>query len=451
MSASRPLARTWATLAAGVTAATLVVSGPAAQAATIDQKPVSQGASWLTGQLTKNLVHNEQYQFDDIGLSIDVALGLHAAHKKPEVSAAITRAVARNVAFYVGDGDQGIYAGATAKAAWLAQVHGKDPRAFGGLDLVSQLEGRVASAAPITGRIEDAYDPTSASGGDYANVIGQAYAAEVLALADSPKAAPVASFLLEQQCSAGYFRLGFTADKTAKDQSCDGAPKRQRAADTDATAIAVLALRNVPGAPAEQATKKAVAWLTGVQAPNGSFGGGTSTKDANTNSTGLAGWALTSAGALGAATKAAVWVRNLQVAVNPCAKKLAKQGGAIAYDQDAYGTAQGFGIKKKDQDQWRRASAQALPVLTLAPAATGTLTARAPGSVASGAKLRISLTGVAPGQRVCVVEGASSYEFFSGRKATSQVTFVVASDPGARTFHVWAGNQRRDVTVRVTG
>ena len=446
----RPPVRACAAAAAAALITGLVV--PPAQAATIDQKPVSQGASWLTGQLTKNLVHNEQYQFDDIGLSIDVALGLHTAHKKPKVSAAITRAVAKNVAFYVSDGDQAIYAGATAKAAWLAQVHGKDPRAFGGLDLISQLEDRVATVAPITGRIEDAYDPTSEFGGDFANVIGQAYAAEVLALADSPKAASVASFLLDQQCSAGYFRLGFTTDKTAADQSCDGAPKKQRTADTDATALAVLALLNVPGAPAQRATKKAVAWLTDVQAANGSFGGGTSTKDANANSTGLAGWALIGAGALGAATRAAVWVRNLQVsAPNPCSNRLAKQTGAIAYDQDAYGTAQGFGIKKKDQDQWRRASAQALPVLTLTPAATDAFTARAPHSVASGAKLRISLTGVAPGQRVCVVEGASSYEFLSGPKATSQVTFAVASDPGARTFHVWVGSRRRDVTVRVTG
>ena len=58
---------------------------------------------------------------------------------------------------------------------------------------------------------------------------------------------------------------------------------------------------------------------------------------------------------------------------------------------------------------------------------------------------------MAPGQRVCVVEGASSYEFLSGPKATTAVKFVVASDPGARTFQVWVGSKRRDVTVRVTG
>jgi hypothetical protein len=441
----------WAAVAAAALLAGLA-SAPAGAAPAPDPKPVAQGAGWLSSQLTKNLVHNEQFQFDDIGLSIDVALGLDASGKKASVVKAVTKAVAENVAFYVGDGDQGIYAGATAKAAVLAETQGKNPRSFGGLDLVTQLEGRVASAAPIAGRLQDAYDPTSQFGGDYANVIGQAYAAQALSGAKSPQAAPVVRFLLQQQCSDGFFRLGFTADKTAADQSCDGAAKAARTPDTDATAIAVLALQHVKGAKAKGAVKKAVAWLVDVQGADGSFGGGKSTKDANANSTGLAGWALGATGATKPAVRAAVWVRNLQVsAPNPCANRLAKQTGAIAYDEDTYGTAQGFGIKKKDQDQWRRASAQALPVLQWAPRAAGAFTASAPRAVQQGKPLRITLTGVAPGQRVCVSEGASSYEFFSGAKAIGQVTFAVASDPGVRTFGVWLGSAKRDVTVRVTG
>ena len=226
----------------------------------------------------------------------------------------MTKAVSKNVAFYVGDGDQGIYAGATAKAAVLAEAQGKNPRAFGGVDLVAQLEGRVATAAPIAGRIQDAYDPTSEFGGDFANVIGQAYAAQALSDAKSAAAAPVARFLLEQQCSDGFFRLSFTGDKAAADQSCDGAAKAERTPDTDATAIAVLALQHVKGAKAKGAVKKAVAWLVDVQGADGSFGGGKSTKDANANSTGLAGWALGATGATEPAARAAAWVRNLQVA-----------------------------------------------------------------------------------------------------------------------------------------
>lgn len=446
MSVSRPLM--------GLVAAATVVSmvaAPATAARVADPKPVAQGAGWLSSQLTDGLVYNEQFKFDDVGLSVDVALGLDAAGKKAAVAKAITKAVAKNVAFYVGDGDQGIYAGPTAKAALLAEVQGKDPRSFGGLDLVSQLEGRVATTAPIAGRLQDAYDPTSEFGGDFANVIGQAYAARVLATEGSSTAASAARFLLQQQCSDGYFRLTFTADKTAADQSCDGAPKAQRAADTDATAIAVLALQHVKGAAAKKAVKKAIAWLVDAQGADGSFGGGRSTKDANANSTGLAGWALGATGAVKQAVRAATWVRNLQVPTTPCANGLSKQTGAIAYDGEAYSDGTIFGIKKKDQDQWRRASAQALPVLRWAPRADGPVTASAPRSVALGAKLRIAVSGVAPGQRVCVVERPRMFEFDAGVKAISRVSILVIGDPGPRTFHVWVGNVRRDVTVRVTG
>ncbi|MEO6509642.1 MAG: hypothetical protein ABIO16_01540 [Nocardioides sp.] len=435
-----------------VAAATLVslVAPPASAAPSYDGKPVAQGAGWLSGQLTKDLVHNEQFQFDDIGLSIDFALGLDAAGKKATVAKSITKAVTKNVAFYVGDGDQGIYAGPTAKAAVLARSQGKNPRSFGGVDLVKQLEGRVAATASIAGRIQDAYDPTSEFGGDFANVIGQAYAAQALSDAKSAMAGSVASFLLEQQCSDGYFRLGFTKDKTAADQSCDGAPKSQRTADTDATAIVVLALQHLKGAAAKKAVKTATAWLIGVQAANGSFGGGKSTRDANSNSTGLAGWALGATGATEPAARAAAWVRNLQVAANPCANQLATSAGAIAYDDTAYGNAQGLGIKKRDQDQWRRASAQALPVLQWAPRAAGDLSASSAHSVRSGEQFRINVAGVAPGQRVCVSSGASTYEFESGKKATTHVSFAVDGS-GAHTYQVWVGNQHRDVTVRVLG
>jgi hypothetical protein len=440
MSVSRPLL--------GLVAAATVVSlvtPPASAAPSYDGKPVAQGAGWLSSQLTKNLVHNEQFQFDDIGLSIDVAFALDASGKKDSKVKAITKAVAKNVAFYVGDGDQSFYANATAKAALLAETQGKNPRAFGGIDLVSQLEGRVATTAPIAGRLQDQSDF-----GDFANVLGQAYAAQVLAAEKSPQASAVTKFLLQQQCSDGYFRLNFTKDKTAAHQSCDGAPKPQRSADTDATAIALLALQHVKGAAAKKAVIKAGQWLVEVQGRDGSFGGGKSTKDANANSTGLAGWALAAFGATEPASLAAGWVRNLEVAANPCAGKLAGDVGAIAYDATAYAAAQGAGIKKKTQDQWRRASAQALPVLQWALPAAGDLGASAARTVRSGDSFRINVTGVAPGQRVCVSSGASTYEFESGKKATTHVSFAVDGS-GVRTYQVWVGNQHRDVTVRVLG
>ncbi len=447
-----PIARILATLVATATAATLVSAAPAVAAPTFDPGPRHDGAAWLTGELTDGVIHNEQYGFDDFGLSIDVALGLDAAGQKPKVVNAIVRALAKNVDTYTTSGTS-IYAGATAKALLLAAEQGKNPRSFGGVDLVTRLEGRVATAAPITGRIQDAFDPADPYGGDYANVIGQAFAAGGLSLAKSPKARSVVRFLIEQQCSKGYFRLGFTFDKTAADQSCDGAPRAERTADTDATAFALLALTEVKQTAATKgAAKRAVAWLEGKQRADGSFGGGTATEASNANSTGLAGWALAAWGVLKPATRAGIWVRGLQVqSANPCAGKLNGETGAIAYDAEAYAKGQTSGIGKKDSDQWRRASAQALPVLRVVPRATGVFTATAPRTAALGDFFRVRLTGVAPGQAVCLVEGGAATALPSGRHGRTSIKLVVRQRTGLHHYQVWLGSTRRDVTVRITG
>ena len=448
MRITRPLA----VVAAVTAAATMLTAAPAIAAPSYDPQPVTSGAAWLSGQVTDGLVHNEQYDFDDVGLSIDVALGLDASGQQPTVVKAITKAVAKNVAFYTSFAPN-VYAGATAKAAVLALSQDKDPHAFGGVDLVTQLEARVATAAPIAGRIEDAYDPNDEFGGDYANVIGQTYAAQALSLTGSAKAASATAFLLQQQCDKGYFRQYFTTDKTRADQSCQGAPRAERGASTDATALAVVALQDVKGAKAKAAVTKAVAWLEDTQLGSGAFTDtGKASGTVNSNSTGLAGYAMGVTGGPRQAAKAAAWVRGLQVpGDNPCAGKLKGETGAIAYDDAAYGTAQGFGIKKKTSDQWRRASAQALTVLQWAPMAEGAFGASAPRTVHIGDVLRVEVTGVAPGQRVCVSGGGRVYEYPARRQATTHVAFAVPGGTGVRTYQVWIGSKHDDVTVRVLG
>ena len=451
MGKSRALSIVVATAAA--TLVTGMTSAPAGAASTYDPAPAKSGADWLSDQVTDGLVHNEQYDFDDVGLSIDVALGLDAAGKKPTVVKAITKAVAKNVAFYTAFAPS-VYAGPTAKAAVLALSQDKNPHAFGGVDLVAQLEARVATAAPITGRIEDAFDPTDEFGGDYANVIGQAYAAQALSLVGSAKATSATAFLLAQQCDKGYFRQYFTADKTRTDQSCQGAPRAERGASTDATALAVLALQDVKGSKAKAAVKRAVEWLISRQQRNGGFTDTGKVAPYNTNSTGLAGWALGEAGATKQAEHAAGAVRALQSeGTNPCTGKAGDAVGAIAFDLDAWDAAGNKGITTKTSDQWRRATAQALPVLRWAPRAevkefTATAPATAPARVvlqdqadrhgSRAARLRdrrrqgrVRLRGARPGPP------RRRRHLRSTRRHHAHL-------------HVWLGSQHRDVAVRVT-
>lgn len=335
------------TLAVGVTV------GAAAPANAGD--PVDQTERWLAKQLTGGVVHNDQFDFDDYGLSIDVGFALQELGRTKNAKS-VRKAIAKNVDSYTTGADFGsgdIYANATAKAAAFAQATGADPRDFGGVDLVARLSKRVAGKAPIAGRIRDR------GASDFANVIGQAYAVQALTEAGAKKAGKATRFLLAQQCKRGYFRLGFTEDKTAADQTCDGGKRKTTSApDTDVTALAVLALLEdpTPTKRVRSAVSRALGWLVKTQATNGSFGGGPSTDAANANSTGLAASALGAAGSCDKANKAAKWLRKLTVS------GVSGENGAIAYDKAAKAGAKD-GISVEERDQFIRSTAQAAPAL----------------------------------------------------------------------------------------
>ncbi len=352
----RMLLRTTTALVAG---ALVVSTATMAHAA-----PDDRSGRWLAGQLTDGLIHNDNYGgFDDYGLTADTAFALAAIGGNRSAVRDIRRALAPRVDSWTTGADfdsSDVYAGSTAKAVVLAQTTGADPRAFGGVNLVRRLNSRVSGAEPTVGRIED-----RTAGDDYSNVIGQLFAAQGLANAKSAKSGKVVRFLLQQQCSQGYFRLNFAA-KEAVDQSCDaGDPAGASSPDTDVTALAVLSLVELPrqSRAVRSAVKDATRWLKRHQKKNGSFGGGTATEASNANSTGLAGWALGEVGACRKAAESARWVKKLQVRGDVKGTPLAGEKGAIAYDRAAQRTAQSDGITSESRDQWRRATAQAAPVL----------------------------------------------------------------------------------------
>lgn len=333
-------------------------------AAPAEAAPDDRAARWLETQLNADhLIYNKQYDVTDYGLTADVGIALDYVGGQRATVSAVASALADNVDSWTTGADFGsddVYAGSVAKAVVLAQTAERDPRRFGGVNLVKRLHARVSDTAPYVGRIED-----KSEFGDFANTLGQSFAAVGLADAGSPKAGPVLRFLLKQQCSKGYFRLNF-ADKSEQRQSCDAGTAEQSAPDTDATAFVVVVLEALPnqGKRVRSAVDNAIDWLVRRQREDGSFGGGRGTKGSNTNSTGLAAWALGESGACRAAVKAAGWVRGLQVTGQVANTPLAGEKGAIAYDRAAMEAAEADGITRATRDQWRRASAQAAPGLT---------------------------------------------------------------------------------------
>jgi len=413
-----------------------------AGAVTLDDRPVTIGAAWLEGQLTSGVLHNDQYDFDDYGLTIDAGLSLSAVTGHDTTVGSISDAIAAHIGDYIAYPGHTL-AGSIAKAAAFAIAAGDDPTSYGGENLVTDLEARVAGSDPIKGRIQDAYTPGPFES-DFANVIGQAFAARVLSEESSTKAADVVSFLLDQQCSDGYFRLYFNPDAAGTDQTCDGGATGESSPDTDATALTLLQLEAIntdtPSQAVSDAIDAAELWLLDTQHADGSFGGGASTEAANTNSTGLAGWAIGELGDDTAATSAAVWVRSHQAdEATACADGLSSETGALGYDDAAVAAGRADGITTATQDQWRRATAPTLPVLRWAPAASSALAVTGPtGYLEAGTSATYQVSGAAPGAQVCL----------SGAGAPRH---LVASADGSTSAKVTmpAGTADRVVTASV--
>lgn len=340
-----------AVLATGAVIATTLTAP--AQAA-----PTDRGTDWLAGQLTDGVVYNDQYDFEDLGLTVDVGLAFKDLGGHGPDLRTVRRAMSERVDAYTRFDSPDIYANATAKLLAFAQRTGKQDKVFGGVNLARRLNKRVVGHGRSAGRIAD-----KTTFADSANTIGQAFAVKALATAGSRKAGRAKQFLMKQQCDAGWFRLYF-ADADARQQKCG----QGDSADTDATAFAVMGLRSLPRAHRGKAVRGAIQqglrWLVRSQKNNGGHVGGPPQDVVNANSSGLAAQALGDAGRCRPAQKAARWVRALQVDGDAAGTSLAGERGAIAYDQAAYDSAETDGITVESRDQWRRTSAQAVSGLT---------------------------------------------------------------------------------------
>lgn len=422
-------------LAAVALAATTLTLPSSASAATTD--PTQRADDWIAAELTDGLAVG-QYGAD-VGLSVDAGLALDATGRA-DTAAAIGNAIGSRLVTsedvpygYVSSDEYdfnppydfvqvGHYANATAKAAAFTQRIERNPAtAYPAVDLVDQLETLTDDA---TGVIAD-----DSSFGNYANTIGQAFAAEALTVADSPEARAATDALLAQQCPAGYFRFDLAATACAADEA---------APSPDTTGLAVLSL--VESGDTSEAVTNAIAdataWLESVQRPDGSLEGDASAPGSNANSTGLAAWALGSTGHDAAATRAAAWVRSLQVAdAGACASQAPT--GAIAYNPADLTEARSAGIAANPtvRDKWRRSSFQAAPALMWAPAATTPLAISTPATAVEKTSVSATVRGLAAGEQACVSLGTDARRVV-GTGSELTVTFTLPAGAAPRTFTV---------------
>jgi hypothetical protein len=465
------LRRTGAFLASSVllvSGATLL-GGPAN--ATADPHPVTIGADWLASQLVNGLQQNSGYV--DVGLTIDTASALQDVGGHSADIAAISDAIAPQLVT-TGEGNygyaesdeysydkngvakfaqKGYYASGLAKSLYFAENFGiSDISTWAGADLQADLEGIVTATGPSEGRLVD-----NSSYGDYANVLSQAYAVNGLEKAGSAKAVDVLSFLLQQQCGAGYFRLHFTTSYSAPDQTCDGGQTSGASApDPDVTAEATRLLLPLAQTDPVVARRvgKAEAWLLAQQHADGSFGGGTSTTGANANSTGLAGWLLMDLGDTDAANRAAVWIRQHQAdELAGCANGLSGSAtGAIGYDDAgvAAGAKSGLG---SSVSTWVRASSQAVPVLKVLQTTTPALAATPPiGYVKAGSTATFTVKGVVPGDKVCLTGSYGTVRAAAGVNGQAVVGLKVPAGTATRTLKVTdRAGTTKTVTTKVLG
>ena len=413
-------------------------------AAEPDPTPVSNGVDWLAGQLTDGLMHNDQFDFDDLGLSTDTGLAM-AYLDETDTAGDIADALAPRITEYytydVGNSDgqlvgTHVSAGSLAKAAAFVDAAGDDPTDFGGHDLIAELEERVSTQPGTEGRIGDVFFPDEAFEADFSNTLGQSFAVNALDAEGSVLTDSATDFLLAQQCEEGFFRLSFAAPDAA-DQTCDG--DAASSASTDVTALAVLNLASQSDdTDIQAAIDTALAWLDDTQGADGSFGSDGEITTPNANSTGLAGWALGDAGETDAATAAAVWLRQHQADdFGPCTTGLTAETGAIAYDDAALSTGRSEGLDVSVQDQFRRGTAQALPALLWAPAGIySTEPVSTDGFVRAGSTQPVYADAVAPGQTVCFALCASQTLVHADLDGNAAGTVELPGGSGTRVYDV---------------
>lgn len=426
------------------------LSSPASAAT--DVPAAKANSAWLADQLEDDgtLQNPLGGSLPDHGLMIDTIIAMAASGDQP-LAEPIVRYLdeGRHASdYFTWDGlvpgmgfEDIITGGATAKVLVAALASKRNPRSFGGSDMVRETLGTIVKTdvdfsgyiAGSQGRVNDYSKNPEFK--DYvsnnANMFGQSLAVIGLAgsgvsFASNAPAGMAVKSLVSQQCAEGYFRIFYsTAPYTdaenptviRKTETCDEGKTNeagdQSAPDGDTTGFALsamLAAKKAGATGLDVPIAKTVAWLVAHQDGNGGWGGGVSTEAPNTNSTGLIVQALAEAGgAAQAVDNGVAFLKNSQATgAADSGNALANEIGAIAYKPSDYESARTAGIVGRDT--WIRASAQASLGLSQTsfsalvgagpsapPAATFALSASAR-PVAVGTHTSVKAAGLAPNE-----------------------------------------------------
>ncbi|WP_234326330.1 prenyltransferase/squalene oxidase repeat-containing protein [Streptomyces sp. NRRL S-495] len=224
----------------------------------------ARGTAYLTDRA--RLIDGHYYEafpaFADFGLTIDGAFALAATGTDDTALRGIVDfldrqgkdANERTVNDWTGIGTEYAGGGSIGKEALLAQSVGRDPRAFGGHDLIAAL------AAVTCAKADD--NTGCAGAGNYTwatSVFSQALGIMAqLRAGDTANAAAPIAYLKSLQHADGSWPSLIPATGDS---------------DVDSTAMAVMALALVPGDEAAVAVDKGVAWIAGRQLADGGFPG----------------------------------------------------------------------------------------------------------------------------------------------------------------------------------
>lgn len=435
----------------------LVAATPAYAAP--DPTAARDGAAWLASQLNADGLLPGQFGGGDVGLTIDAGMSLDVvggqAAAVNRITTAVSGAAGQNYIEYAYSFEGVDYVGQAANATGKLLAYQEAlqvPTKAGTVDTLERMEALTTDTGDSAGRIVDfsTADGTP-DGQDYANSLGQAFAARGLTEAGSDEAAAAVDYLLYQQCPGGGFRLGMAPATATSGLTCtdDGL------ATNDITGIVLQQLLELDSSDADvtQAIADGQAWLLSRQEADGSWGGSGAETASNANSTGLGALAVGPDDAAAAAS-AAAWLRTLQATATDACGPLAQEIGAIAYNADALAEGRTQGIDAAMRDQWQRVTAQVLPAMTYLerdPAAVApTLGPTRNGYLRAGSQVAMTAGSLVAGDRYCLT-GPGTRQGGQATAATQALTLTLPAGTANRAYRLVTDGGAATQTLKVLG